>query len=173
MLEVAIGVHQEILEKKTPKAYNAFLSGMKKAGFKLSAPDAAALYTRTGVILKEREKQARQAPPPGAEGPPQSSALARTTSQQDEDDWDPQEGPPPLKEENDEEEEDQEDPEEEEPQFMPFLNAKECFFFPFRDDETLDEFEERIAQGVTVVQPDEQAAAIEYSTKRAIPTLHA
>ena len=166
-METAIRIQKEIAEKKPAKSYNVFLSGMKEAGYKLSAPDAAALYARSGAVTREREKQARQAPPPQAvEGATYSnaagldSALQAGAAEHYEEDE-----PPPLKEEL-EEEDQPEGPgegEEEEPQFMPFSDAKECFFFPYQDGETLEEFEEWIAQGVTVVLPEEQELAMECS----------
>ena len=161
VFETAVKILKEIQDKKAPNAYNAFRSSMAAAGLKLSAPDAASLYARAGVVIREKEKQAKQAPAfQLTEGASSSKAALPEASPQAGDEEDGG-GEGPIQHEEDQE--DQENPEENEPQFMPFLEAKECFFFPYQDEETLEEFETRVAQGVTVVQPDEQEEAIECS----------
>ena len=84
--------------------------------------------------MKEQEKQARLAPP-------LSSAEAATSSQAQ-----PEVLLPPIEEESQDPpqgqdgEEEPEDQEEEEPQYMPLAEAKNCFFVPYDDNETLEEF---------------------------------
>ena len=143
-MEAALRIQQEIAEKKPARAFGVFKSGMKNAGFTLTAPDAASLYSKSGAIIREREKLARQAPPPPAAGAAASSnAAGIEPAMQDEAlEWDEREDPPPLIEEVDSDEEGPADEHnwpgesgleengEEEPQLMPFSDAKECFFFP-------------------------------------------
>ena len=54
-LEVAIRILQEITDNKTPRAFGVFKNGMKSAGFTLTAPDAASLYSKAGAIVREGE----------------------------------------------------------------------------------------------------------------------
>ena len=118
-MEAALRIQQEIAEKKPARAFGVFKSGMKNAGFTLTAPDAASLYSKSGAIIREREKLARQAPPPSAAGAAASSSAAgvEPVLHDGAAEWYEREDPPPL--------------EEEDPQFMPFSEAKECFFFPY------------------------------------------
>ena len=104
-LEAAVRVLQEITDNKTPRAFGVFKNGMKGAGFTLTAPDAASLYSRAGAIIREREKVARQAPPtPVAGAAASSSAAAAETELQDGAEWYDRDDPPPLMEEIDEDE---------------------------------------------------------------------
>ena len=50
-----------------------------------------------------------------------------------------EEEPPRAPRDDDEESEEEGGEEGEGPQFMPFSEAKECFFFPYQDGETLEE----------------------------------
>ena len=170
-LEIAVKIVQEILVNKSPRAFGVFKNGMKTAGFTLSPPDAASLYAQAGATIRKREaeKAARLAPPSPAVAASSSAAAAAAAAEPEADD----DNPLPLGEEFDSEDdlspqvqEGADDEGEEtwrgpDPQYMPFQEALDSFFLEYQDDETLEEFEERIAQGVTVVAPEEQALADE------------